>query len=78
MVFLLVPLILVLVWIVWVWITSITNSVIIPLLELPSSSNISLQNWIVIWIIILIFYYIIFTKKIEWDKFKDYLFKNNK
>ena len=65
-----IPLVIFAIWLIWFSITFFYNTIIIPALSLPESYNISIDKWIIIAIVLIIIYYLFFTKKIEWEKFK--------
>lgn len=64
-----------LVWLVWVSITFSWNSIFVPFFNIPVSNNISIQTWAIIGVILIILYFLIFTKRFESKRFKEYLRK---
>jgi uncharacterized RDD family membrane protein YckC len=64
-----------LVWLVWVSITFSRNSFLVPFFSIPVSNNISIQTWVIIGVILVILYFLFFTKNFESEKFKEYLWK---
>lgn len=70
MTFYIIPLVIFIIFWIWFIITFFYNSLIIPLLWFPASYNLTLDKWVFLALIVVIIYYLFFTKKIEWEKFK--------
>lgn len=66
----------ILTWVLWLVITYSINEYLIPLLNLSTDYTMTLQFWCLIALVCLILWFAIFSKKLESEKFKDYLNKN--
>lgn len=78
MLFFFIPILIAYVMVLWIIISVLINTYLIPILGFDETSNISIGWWVVIVIIISCLYFMIFTKKVESKKFKKYLqFKKN-
>lgn len=66
------PITLIVISLLWVWVTLWINSYILPYVWFDSTSNISLPAWMLIATLLLLIYFTIFTKNLESNKFKDY------
>lgn len=75
---LLIPLFIFYVVALWVAMTMIVNSYIVPFLGLWETFKMSILSGIIIVIVLTFFYFLFFWKRLEGNRFKEFLSKSNK